>query len=115
MNEDTLRQRIELERAQATRDRSAFMRWILLLAMNINRPTHSTLRFLLGVVRGEYADATELQVRRELDYLEERELCKIHRDPLDRWFVDLTRCGIDYVEYTIDAQPGIARPTITQS
>ena len=63
MDEDTLRQRIELDRAQATRDRSAFMRWIVLLAMNINRPTHSTLRFILGVVRGEYADATELQVQ----------------------------------------------------
>ena len=82
MNEDTLRQRIELERAQATRDRSEFMRWVLLLAMNINRPTHSTLRFLLQVVRGEYADATELQVRRELDYLETRDLVKVFTDPL---------------------------------
>ena len=52
MNEETLRQRIDLDRAQSAKTRSEFMRWILLLAMNINRPTHSTLRFLLQVVRG---------------------------------------------------------------
>jgi len=28
--------------------------------------------------------------------------------------VDLTRTGIDFVEYNIDAQPGVARPNITQ-
>ena len=107
MNEDTLRQRIELERAQSARDRSAFMRWIVLLAMNINRPTHSTLRFLLQVVRGEYA---ELQLRRELDYLESRDLVKVFTDPLGQVSADLTRFGIDIVEYTVDVEPGIARP-----
>ena len=110
MNEDTLRQRIELDRAQATRDRSAFMRWIVLLAMNINRPTHSTLRFLLQVVRGEYDDATEMQVRRELDYLESRDLVKVFTDPLGQVSAELTRFGIDIAEYTVDVEPGIARP-----
>ena len=66
MNEDTIRQRIETERALAERARREFIRWILLLAANINRPTHSTLRFLMSVVKGEYQDVTELQVRREL-------------------------------------------------
>ena len=110
MNEDTLRQRIELERAQSARDRSAFMRWIVLLAMNINRPTHSTLRFLLQVVRGEYDDATEMQVRRELDYLESRDLVKVFTDPLGQVSADLTRYGIDIAEYTVPVEPGIARP-----
>lgn len=110
MNEDTLRQRIAQERAQAMRERSAFMRWVLLLAMNINRPTHSTLRFLLQVVRGEYDDATELQVRRELDYLESRDLVKVFTDPLGQVSADLTRHGIDIAEYTVEVEPGIARP-----
>ena len=26
------------------------------------------------------------------------------------WFADLTRLGVDLAEYTIDCQPGIARP-----
>ena len=110
MNEETLRQRIELEKAQAAKERSHFMRWILLLAMNINRPTHSTLRFLLQVVRGEYDDATEMQVRRELDYLESRDLVKVFTDPLGQVSSDLTRFGIDIAEYTVAVEPGIARP-----
>lgn len=110
MNEEILRQRIALEKAQAAKERSEFMRWILLLAMNINRPTHSTLRFLLQVVRGEYADATEMQVRRELDYLESRELAKVFTDTLGQVSADLTRHGIDIAEYTIPVEPGIARP-----
>ena len=110
MNEDTIRQRIELERAQAERDRRGFMRWVLLLAANINRPTHSTLRFLLSVVKGEYADATELQVRRELDYLESRELVQVFTDELGQVSADLTRHGIDIAEYTVPVEPGIARP-----
>ncbi len=110
MNEDMLRQRIDLERAQTTQERSHFMRWVLLLAMNINRPTHSTLRFLLQVVRGEYADATEVQIRRELDYLESRDLVKVFTDPLGQVSADLTRFGIDIAEYTVPVEPGIARP-----
>ena len=91
------------------------MRWHLLSATNVSRPVGIYTEALLPIIQSVYPDATHQEVRRELDYLEERELCKIHRDPMDRWFVDLSRCGIDYVEYTIDAQPGIARPTITQS
>ena len=91
------------------------MRWHLLSAINVSRPVGIYTEALLPIIQSVYPDATHQEVRRELDYLEERELCKIHRDPMDRWFVDLSRCGIDYVEYTIDAHPGIARPTITQS
>ena len=110
MNEETLRQRIDLDRAQSAKTRSEFMRWILLLAMNINRPTHSTLRFLLQVVRGEYADATEMQVRRELDYLDSRGIAKVFTDTLGQVSADLTCHGIDLAEYTVPVEPGIARP-----
>lgn len=90
------------------------IRWHLLSAINVSRPVGIYTEALLSIIHSVYPDATHQEVRRELDYLEERELCKIHRDPIDRWFVELNRCGIDYVEYTIDAQPGIARPTLTQ-
>ncbi|EFI60720.1 MULTISPECIES: hypothetical protein [Comamonas] len=90
------------------------IRWHLLSAINVSRPVGIYTEALLPIIQSVYPDATHQEVRRELDYLEERELCKIQRDPIDRWFVELNRCGIDYVEYTIDAQPGIARPTITQ-
>lgn len=104
MNEATLR-------AQADRSRREFIRWILLLAANINLPTHSTLRFLHQVVQGEYPDATELEVRRALDYLESRDLVKIMTSPVGHVTADLTRYGIDVAEYTIDCEPGIARPS----
>ena len=100
----------EQMRLQAARSHREFMRWVLLLAANINRPTHSTLRFLLQVVQGEYPDATELEVRRELDYLESRDLLKVITDPLGQVVADLSRHGIDIAEYTVVCEPGIMRP-----
>lgn len=90
------------------------MRWHLLSAVNLARPYGMYTEALLPIVQSVYPDATHQEVRRELDYLEEREMVHIKKDPLDRWMVDLTRYGIDFVEYTIDAQPGVSRPTITQ-
>ncbi|MFC7459790.1 hypothetical protein [Hydrogenophaga defluvii] len=103
MNEDHIR-------LQAARSRREFIRWLLLLAANINRPTVSLLRFLVQVVQAEYPDATELEVRRELDYLESRELMKVFTDPLGQLSADLTRHGIDVAEYTVAVEPGIMRP-----
>lgn len=90
------------------------MRWHLLQAVNLSRPDGIYTEPLLTIMRSVYPDATHREVRVNLDYLEERELVRIGKDPLDRWMVDLTRTGIEFVEYTIDAQPGIARPKITQ-
>ena len=90
------------------------IRWHLLSAVNLSRPYGMYTEALLPIVQSVYHDATHHEIRRELDYLEEREMVHINKDPLDRWMVDLTRTGIEFVEYTIDAQPGISRPAITQ-
>ncbi|MET3461273.1 hypothetical protein [Variovorax atrisoli] len=90
------------------------IRWHLLSAVNLSRPYGMYTEALLPIVQSVYQDATHHEIRRELDYLEEREMVHIVKDPLDRWMVDLTRTGIEFVEYTIDAQPGISRPAITQ-
>jgi len=100
----------ETIRLQAARHRREFVRWVVIMAANIARPAKSTLRMLLGVVQGEYPDATEMEVRRELDYLESRELLELITDPLGGVLVDLTRHGIDVAEYTVTVEPGIARP-----
>lgn len=97
------------------RTRREDMRWHLLSAINLCRPVGMYTEPLLAIVRSVYPDATHQEVRRELDYLEARQLVTIAKDPVDRWTLDLTRLGIDFVEYTIDAQPGIARPTITRA
>ena len=90
------------------------IRWHLLSAVDLSRPVGIYTEALLPIIQSVYLDATHQEIRRELDYLEEREMVRISRDPIDRWFVDLTRTGIEFVEYTIDAQPGVARPRITQ-
>lgn len=90
------------------------IRWHLLQAINLSRPVGIYTEPLLVIVRSVYPDATHQEVRLNLDYLEEREMVRITKDAMDRWMVDLTRTGIDFVEYTIEAQPGVARPKITQ-
>lgn len=90
------------------------IRWHLLSVADLSRPEGINTEAMLPIIQSVYPDATHQEIRRELDYLEEREMVRINRDPLGRWFVDLTRTGIEFVEYTIDAQPGVARPRITQ-
>ena len=100
--------------AAVLKARREAIRWHLLSVIDLSRPAGIYTESLLPVIQTVYPDATHQEIRRELDYLEAREMVSIARDPMDRWFVDLTRTGIEFVEYTIDAQPGVARPRITQ-
>lgn len=94
--------------------RREFLRWMLLITLNNARASGGASEsLLLQVVQSEYADATPLELRGELDYLEERRLIKIERHPDGRWHADIGRHGIDVVEYTVDVDPGIARPKKT--
>lgn len=96
---------------QMAKVRRESIRWFLITALNVSRPAGAGTQILLAVVQSAYRDATEQEVRRELDYLEERKLVTIEKDPLNRWTCDLTRHGIDVAEYTIDCGAGIARPS----
>lgn len=86
------------------------MRWNLLNTLNKARPYTSNEQFLQEVMRAIYPDATALEIRRELDYLGDRDLVDLNKTPSGAWFADLTRYGVDIAEYTIDCDPGIARP-----
>lgn len=86
------------------------VRWVLLLALNHARPYGAAELVLLGTVQGVYKDATALEVRRELDYLADRRLVAIEKAPSGPWHAELTRFGVDIAEYTVECQPGIARP-----
>lgn len=88
------------------------IRWFLIMTAHISRPAGIYTEAMLPIVQATYPDATHKEVRVNLDYLEERELVKIARDPIGRWFVELTRHGVDLAEYTTDCQPGIARPSL---
>lgn len=90
--------------------RREMMRWNIILTLNNARPIGAAEELILSVVQAISPDATPVEVRRELDYLEERELVKIVREPSGHWIADLTRHGVDLAEYTVDCDPGIARP-----
>lgn len=86
------------------------IRWILLLALNHARPQGAPEALMQGAVQGVYTDATPLEIRRELDYLADRKLVDVTKSPNGIWHAEINRYGVDIVEYTVDCQPGIARP-----
>lgn len=87
------------------------MRWLVILTLHNASPMGAYEELVLATVQGMFQDATALEVRRVLDYLADRDLVKLEKQPAGRWFADLTRFGTDLAEYTVDVDPGIARPT----
>jgi len=96
-----------MDQAKARREH---LRWLILLTLNNARPIGAFEGPVLSVAQSEYPDATALELRRELDYLDDRELVKVSKKPDGRWFSELTRYGVDVAEYTVECDPGIARP-----
>lgn len=86
------------------------LRWLILLTLNHARPLGIEEGPILAVAQSQYPDATPLELRRELDYLHGRELVQVLKRPTGAWHGELTRYGVDVAEYTIDCEPGIARP-----
>lgn len=93
-----------------SRVRREALRWLILLTLNNARPIGAFEGLVLSVSQSEYPDATPLELRRELDYLGERDLVRLDKQPSGKWHAELTRYGVDVAEYTIDCEPGIARP-----
>ena len=86
------------------------LRWYMLLALGYGRPVGCYEEVLLATAQAMYPDATALDIRCALDYLQTRELVQLRKEPSGRWWAGLTRHGTDIVEYTVDCEPGIARP-----
>jgi hypothetical protein len=96
--------------ADLAKIRREAVRWMILLTLNNASPVGAFESIVLSVVQAEYPDATQDEVRKNLDYLEKRDLISVHKHPDGRWFCELERYGMDVVEYTVDVEPGIARP-----
>lgn len=86
------------------------LRWLILLTLNNARPCGAQESPILSVAQSIYPDASPLELRRELDYLGDRDLVDLNKSPSGPWHAELTRYGVDIAEYTIDCEPGIARP-----
>ena len=92
------------------RVRRESLRWYLLLALYNARPEELNEGPIQMTMQSIYPDVTPIEVRRELDYLEDRELATLRKEPSGRWWGGLTRHGVDVVEYTVECDAGIARP-----
>lgn len=86
------------------------MRWTILLTLNHARPIGAHEALILQTIRGIYPDATPNELRRELEYLDDRQLVDIEKAPSGAWHAALNHHGVDVAEYTVDCLPGIARP-----
>lgn len=85
-------------------------RWRVLVGLNAGRPYPVSESVLFRLLHDVNLPISPHDLRVELDYLEERGLLKIGGRDSATWSAELTRYGIDIVEYTIDCDPGIARP-----
>lgn len=90
--------------------RREHMRWLIILTLHNASPIGAYEELVLATVQAMYPDSTALEVRRAMDYLSDRELLKLTKESSGRWFGDLTRIGTDLAEYTVECDPGIARP-----
>ena len=86
------------------------LRWYILLTLNTSRPVDPHEAVVLSTIQGIFPDATSMELRRELDYLDGRSLVTLKKQPSGVWICGLTHYGVDIAEYTIDCNPGIARP-----
>lgn len=86
------------------------MRWHILVALNAARPSGASEVIIQGALAGIPLEASIRDIRRELDYLEDRQLVEIENRDAEFWYASVTRVGVDVVEYTVPCEPGIARP-----
>lgn len=84
------------------------LRWFILLSLYSARPFGTSEAIILSAVQPVVPDITNLELRRELGYLKDRQLIEINTE--HGWFCKLTRNGTDVVEYTTSCDAGISRP-----
>lgn len=92
------------------RIRRESLRWYVLLALNNARPSELVEQILQATMRDIFPDATPMEVRRALDYLEGHGFLALRKTPTGIWWSKLTTKGTDYVEYNSEDEVGIARP-----
>lgn len=86
------------------------LRWQCLVFLDTVRPSTMMDSALLRLIRSGYPDATGIELRRALDYLELRGLLVIEKTDAG-WGLRLTYQGIDVVDFNSDCFPGIGRPS----
>lgn len=85
------------------------VRWYILVALNAGRPFPVGEDILVRTLIDAKLRMTTGELRRELDYLADKGLVEVGQNR-DDWEASLTALGVDVVEYTVDAPPGMSRP-----
>jgi len=96
---------VDIERAQREE-----ARWRILRALDAGRPGAVSETILFRCLQDIKLKMSPRELRRHLDYLQDRSLITILDEDTSTWSAELTRVGIDVVEYTVPCEPGIARP-----
>lgn len=99
-----------IDQIDMAKSRRETLRWLLILALYNARPSDLVEAVMLSIAQTIYPDSTPIEIRRELDYLADRKLVDLTKSPSGPWWGNLTRYGTDIAEYTVDCEPGIARP-----
>ncbi|OPY07242.1 MAG: hypothetical protein A4E68_01924 [Syntrophaceae bacterium PtaB.Bin095] len=96
---------MEIDLKRIVRER---VRGFLLWTLHRARSFGANEDTLQEVIHRSGYDMTDLEIRRELEYLELRQLIEIGR-PSDSpfWWAKLTRAGVDVQEGTVPCDPGI--------
>lgn len=87
------------------------VRWDILRTCRIAGHIGTSENILREVIRSEWVAVTQKVVRDELHYLEQRRLIEVQRSEISAWIVKLTRHGYDVVDYQVDCEEGIRRPS----
>lgn len=85
-------------------------RWRILRVLDAGRPIAVSENIVWRVLHDIRLPMTMTGVRREIDYLRNLGLAEIEGQETETWFAKLTAHGVDVVEYTREAPPGVARP-----
>ena len=85
-------------------------RWRILRVLDAGRPFGCNENIVWRTLNDVKLPLTLMQVRRELAYLRDLGLLEILDERTELWSARLTATGVDLVEYTIAAPPGIVRP-----
>jgi hypothetical protein len=97
----------EIDLEKANREEA---RWRILRALDAGRPRPVSETIIFRTLQDIELPLTPHGLRRELDYLRDRGLILVTAEDSPTWLAELTRYGVDIVEYTIACEPGIARP-----
>jgi hypothetical protein len=85
-------------------------RWRMLRVLDAGRPIGVNETIVWRVLHDVKIGLSQMQIRRELKYLQDLGLVSIQGEGSETWSANLTASGVNIVEYTVECPPGIARP-----